>query len=152
MNEKQSRRDFIKQAGAGAAALTAGGALLSKTAAANETQRVFATGRVIGANDRINIGFVGCGGRMGAHIGYLVNRAKQKGDVQLVAVNDIYERRKKEARERTGVDEKSVYHDYRELCARKDIDVVVIASPDHWHHAHALEALKNGKDVYLKSR
>jgi predicted dehydrogenase len=105
---------------------------------------------VLGANDRINVGFVGCGGRMGTHIGYLVRRAKEQGDVQLLAVSDIYEKRKQQARERTGVDEKAVYHDYRELCARGDIDVVVIASPDHWHHQHAMAALKNGKDVYLE--
>jgi len=151
MTEKRSRRNFLKQAGAGAAAVTAGTALLPPAAAAQgKARHVFATGRVLGANDRINFGFVGCGGRMGAHIGYLVRRAKEAGDVQLVAVNDIYDRRKQQARERTGVDEKSVHHDYRELCARPDVDAVVIASPDHWHHQHAMAALKNGKDVYLE--
>src|SRR5581483_495970 len=151
MAEKKTRRDFLKQTGTGAAAATVGGALLPKVAAAQgKAKHVFATGRVIGANDRINVGFVGCGGRMGTHIGYLVRRAKEKGDVQPVAVNDIYEKRKQHAREATGVDEKSVYHDFNELCARKDIDVVVIASPDHWHHQHAMAALKAGKDVYLE--
>ena len=48
------------------------------------------------------------------------------------------------------MDEKSVYHDYRELIARSDIDVVVIASPDHRHFDQAMAALKNGKDVYLE--
>jgi predicted dehydrogenase len=48
------------------------------------------------------------------------------------------------------VDERSVYHDYRELCARSDVDVVVIASPDHWHHAQTMDALRSGKDVYLE--
>ena len=53
--------------------------------------------------------------------------------------------------EATGVDDASVYHDYRELCARPDIDVVVIASPDHWHYAHTMDgASKAGKDVYLE--
>ena len=92
-------------------------------------------GRVIGANDRINVGFVGCGGRMNTHIRRIVERNKERGDVQAVAVNDIWDKRKQRAREATGVDEKSVYHDYREVCARPDVDVVVIASPDHWHHA-----------------
>jgi predicted dehydrogenase len=151
MTERKSRRDFLKRAGAGAAAVAAGGALLPEMAVAqSKIKHVFATGRVLGANDRVNVGFVGCGGRMGSHIRYLVARAKEKGDVQPVAVNDIYEKRKQQARERVGVDEKSVYHDYRELCARQDIDVVVIASPDHWHHQHAMAALKNGKDVYLE--
>ena len=87
---------------------------------------------------------------MNTHIDYVTRRAKEKGDVQAVAVCDIYDRRKQLARERTSVDEKSVHHDFRELCARKDIDVVVIASPDHWHHGHAMAALRAGKDVYLE--
>ena len=151
MAEKKSRREFIKEVSVGAAAVAAGNTLLTESVAAqSKGKHVFATGRVLGANDRINVGFVGCGGRMGSHIRYIVARAKEKGDVQPVAVNDIYEIRKQKAREMTGVDERSVHHDYRELSARKDIDVVVIASPDHWHHLHAMEALKNGKDVYLE--
>jgi predicted dehydrogenase len=113
-------------------------------------RQALAPGRVLGANDRINVGFIGCGGRMNTHIDYVVRRAKEKGDVQPIAVCDIYDKRKAQARERAGVDEKSVLHDFRELCARKDIDVVVIASPDHWHHGHAMAALKSGKDVYLE--
>ena len=107
-------------------------------------------GRVIGANDRINVGFVGCGGRMNAHIRRVMERNKERGDVQAVAVNDIWDKRKQRAREATGVDERSVYHDYREVCARPDVDVVVIASPDHWHHPQTMDALRNGKDVYLE--
>jgi len=140
---EHTRRDFIRQVGAGA--------FVAATAtAADARQAAPATGRVLGANDRINVGFVGCGGRMRAHIDRIVRRAKENGDVQAVAVNDIWDKRKQMARERTGVDEKAVYHDYRELCARPDIDVVVIASPDHWHFEHAMTALRNGKDVYLE--
>ena len=141
-----SRREFIKQVGAGAAAVSA---TLTAVPVRAE-RRAAATGRVIGANDRINVGFVGCGGRMRAHIRRVVERSKDKGDVMAVAVNDIWDKRKQAAREATGVDEKAVHHDYRELCARPDVDVVVISSPDHWHHAHALAALKAGKDVYLE--
>jgi predicted dehydrogenase len=53
-----------------------------------------ATGRVRGANDRLNVGFVGCGGRMNSHIRHLVARSKEKGDVMAVAVNDIWDKRK----------------------------------------------------------
>lgn len=150
-SQKKSRRDFLKKASAGAAALTAGSTLITGTnQAQNKPKQMFAKGRIIGANDRINIGFVGCGGRMGTHLNHIMLRAEEKGDVRAVAVNDIYERHKKRAQDITKVDDKAVYHDYRELCARPDIDVVVIASPDHWHHAHAMEALRNGKDVYLE--
>jgi predicted dehydrogenase len=147
MTRPRSRREFIKQIGAGAA-VAAGATSIARDAAA--MPRSFATGRVLGANDRINVGFVGCGGRMNTHIRRIVARQKEQGDVQAVAVNDIWDKRKKAAQEATGVDAQSVYHDYRELCARPDVDVVVISSPDHWHHAHAMAALKAGKDVYLE--
>src|SRR5262249_38484517 len=115
MSENKSRRDFMKQASV-AVALTALG---QPTPAQTKARYIHSPGRVIGANDRINIGFVGCGGRMNTHIDYFAKRAKESGDAQPVAVCDIYEKRKRSARERAGVDEKSVYHDYRDLCARK---------------------------------
>jgi len=146
----KTRRAFLKEAGTGVASIAALTPIVSKAAAQATRKFVFAPGRVIGANDRINVGFVGCGGRMQTHLRYLAQRAKEKGDVQLIAVNDIYDKRKQVARQVAGVDEKAVYHDYRELCSRQDIDVVVIASPDHWHHLHAMAALKGGKDVYLE--
>src|SRR5687768_6913497 len=144
--EAKTRRDFIRQVGAVAAVAAAS----ASQATAATQPAVAAKGRVIGANDRINVGFVGCGGRMNAHIRRVMERSKETGDVQAVAVNDIWDKRKQRAREATAVDERSVYHDYREVCARPDVDVVVIASPDHWHHAHTMEALRNGKDVYLE--
>ena len=144
-----TRRDFIRQVGAGAVAAAGAGSTLSGEGGTRQAPAV-AKGRVIGANDRINVGFVGCGGRMNAHIRRVMERHKERGDVQAVAVNDIWDKRKQRAREATGVDQRSVYHDYREVCARPDVDVVVIASPDHWHHLQTMDALRNGKDVYLE--
>ena len=146
MSQSSSRRDFIRQVGAGAAAIGAGLSPVRGEAA----PRRFATGRVLGANDRINVGLVGCGGRMNAHIRHLVARSTDKGDVMAVAVNDIWDKRKQAAQAATGVDAGAVHHDYRELCQRKDVDAVVISSPDHWHHAHTMAALQAGKDVYLE--
>jgi predicted dehydrogenase len=144
-----TRRDFIRQVSAGAMAAAGAGSTLSAEGVTRQAPAV-SKGRVIGANDRINVGFVGCGGRMNAHIRRVMERNKERGDVQAVAVNDIWDKRKQRAREATGVDQRSVYHDYREVCARPDVDVVVIASPDHWHHLQTLDALRNGKDVYLE--
>jgi len=142
-----TRRDFMKQVSAVAAA----GAVASAGSPTVARQAPMAAkGRIMGANDRINVGFVGCGGRMNAHIRRVMERQKERGDVQAVAVNDIWDKRKQRAREATGVEERSVYHDSHEVCARPDVDVVVIASPDHWHHPQAMDALRSGKDVYLE--
>jgi predicted dehydrogenase len=152
--DSTTRRDFIKQVGAGAAVAVVGTAAQGQPNAAALPAPSGATlpakSRILGANDRINVGFVGCGGRMRTHIDHIVKRSKDKGDVQAIAVNDIWEKRKNLARERAGVDEKAVYHDYREVAARSDIDVIVIGSPDHWHYDHTMSALRAGKDVYLE--
>ena len=109
-----TRRDFIRQVSAGAMAAAGAGATLSGESVTRQAPAV-SKGRVIGANDRINVGFVGCGGRMNAHIRRVMERNKERGDVQAVAVNDIWDKRKQRAREATGVDQRSVYHDYREV-------------------------------------
>jgi predicted dehydrogenase len=145
MRQSSTRRDFIRQVGAAAV-----GAGVLPSARGEAAGRSAATGRVLGANDRINVGFVGCGRRMNTHIRHIVARSRDKADVMAVAVNDIWEKRKKDAQSATAVDASAVHHDYRELCERKDVDVVVISSPDHWHHAHAMAAVKAGKDVYLE--
>ena len=142
-----TRRDFIRQVGA-SAVVAAGTAAVATPTRARQSSK--AKSRIIGANDRINVGFVGCGGRMNTHIRRIMERQEERGDVQAVAVNDIWDKRKTRAREATKVDERAVHHDYRELCARPDIDVVVIASPDHWHYAQTMAAIEQGKDVYLE--
>src|SRR5688572_23900018 len=106
-----TRRDFIMQVGAGTVAASAAPRL------AASSRPVMQAGRVIGANDRINVGFVGCGGRMNTHIRRVMERQKAGADVQAVAVNDIWDKRKQRARDATGVDERAVHHDYRDLCA-----------------------------------
>jgi predicted dehydrogenase len=149
---QRTRREFIKQVGAGAVAAAAvvPAAASAATASLGGAPAIATRGRVLGANDRLNVGFVGCGGRSRAHVNRIVQRSKEKADCQAMAVNDIWTKRKEAARELAGVDEKSVYHDYRELLARPDIDAVVISSPDHWHYDHTMAALKAGKHVYLE--
>lgn len=151
MARKSTRREFMSQAASAAATASIGGALLHSTAKAqNKFGQAPATRRVLGANDRINFGFIGMGGRMGTHTNSIMARNKTKADVQPIAVCDIYDKNKKRGQEQTKVADKDIHHDYRELCARKDIDAVVIATPDHWHARHATEALSQGKHVYLE--
>ncbi|MBC7293640.1 MAG: Gfo/Idh/MocA family oxidoreductase, partial [Thermoleophilia bacterium] len=107
----------------------------------------FATGKVLGANDRITVGVIGVGGR-GFYLSRYYSRiGEETGMCQLVAVCDVYRRRLLRAQQQFHCDG---YMDYRELIARNDIDAVVIATPDHWHAKMAIEAMQSGKDVYLE--
>jgi predicted dehydrogenase len=123
----------------------AGAALSAVTAA---TARSAA--RVIGANDRINVSLIGAGSIGTAHLRTLMPQCEEEKDIQIVAVSEIYTARKERARTIAKLAEKDIHHDYREMYARNDVDVVIIATPDHWHGRMALDALAAGKDVYLQ--
>jgi len=93
----------------------------------------------------IRLALIGAGG-MGTGD---VEDALRSGEAQLTAVADIYQGRLDRAKERWG---NQVYtsRDYREVLARKDVDAVIVATPDHWHAAIAEAALRAGKDVYVE--
>ncbi len=101
--------------------------------------------RATSANDRIQLGVVGIGGRGTAD----VHAALEAGGATLVAVSDLYAGRRARAREVFGND-LFVTGDYRELLARKDIDAVIVATPDHWHAQVSIDAMNAGKDVYCE--
>jgi predicted dehydrogenase len=100
--------------------------------------------RVWGANDTIRIGVIGAGRRMKG----LLDAADKVGPYQIVAVSDVYAPNRDAIRERSN-GMATTHLDYREVLA-KDIDAVIIASPDHWHVRMAVDALAAGKDVYLE--
>ena len=132
------RRSFMKTAMAGSAMYSLIG------------MRGPASARPLGANDRINTGHVGVGGQGTTLLRRVVKRSQDQADVRVVAVCDLYNRRKTRARETADLEESSAYHDYREVLARTDVDAVFIATPDHWHSTVAIDAMKQGKDVYLE--
>ncbi len=99
---------------------------------------------VFGANDRILMGIIGAGGMGRNHM----DNFKDQG-VEWAAVCDAYEVNANLALEIAGAPAKS-YKDHRELLDRKDIDAVLVATPDHWHHDHLIDTLKAGKDVYIE--
>ncbi len=146
-----SRRDFLKTAGTAAVAVAttsvAGGALASSPK--KSVRYAVAPGRVIGANDRINIGHIGCGGQGNAHVGELM-KSRQDLNHMSVAVCDVYENRLESTRKRIEAPENKAYKHYQDLLADKDVDVVWIASPEHWHAKMAIAAIAAGKDVYLE--
>lgn len=108
-----------------------------------------ALGYVIGANEKIRVGFIGTGGRGLSHIDEF-KKYQQEWNVEPAAVCDIYEVHKQRAMEKAGLTEADVFHDYGDLLARQDIDAVVIATPDHWHMPMAIDALQAGKHVYVE--
>jgi predicted dehydrogenase len=103
-----------------------------------------ASSRVLGANDTIRVGVIGAGGRMRG----LLGAADQVGGYQIVAVSDVYGPHRDAVKERPN-GAATTHLDYHEVL-EKQIDAVLIATPDHWHVRVATDALAAGKDVYLE--
>jgi predicted dehydrogenase len=102
-------------------------------------------GRILGANDRIRVGAVGTGSRCQ----YLLSLLNKLESNEIVAVCDVYEPHRAEARDKFAPTARD-YVDYREILGRNDIDAVVIGTPDHWHVPILTEAVRAGKDVYCE--
>ncbi|MBX9628061.1 MAG: Gfo/Idh/MocA family oxidoreductase [Gemmataceae bacterium] len=108
----------------------------------------------VGANGKINFGWVGIGSPASRAF-QLYGEARRPGNterLQHVAVCDVDARHAKRAQDQLKKDGYSAEaaKDFRELVGRKDVDAVVVATPDHWHALVVLEALRNGKDVYCE--
>jgi predicted dehydrogenase len=120
-----TRRGFLKQAALGTAAFLA-----------------YPHATVLGANDRVRVGMIGVGNR-GQD---LLEEVLEVPNIQLVAMADIYGRRRDEARKQVrGI---QAFDDHRRLLDIKDIDAVIVASPLHAHARHFLDTLSAGKDLY----
>jgi predicted dehydrogenase len=145
-NSGITRRDFVKGAAAAAALpiIVPGSAL-------------GAAGKGKAASERITLGFIGIGVQSRGHLHNFLGM----GEVQVLAVCDVDTKRREHAQkmveDRYGKDKKSgkfkgcaAYNDFRDLLARKDIDAVVIGTPDHWHAIPVLEACKAKKDIYCE--
>jgi len=139
-----SRRSFLAATGSSAAALALGSTL---------ARSALAQRRAIGANDRINYGLIGSGGQ-GTNDACVCADIK---DVTCVALCDLAEFRLDEASaaitqhmEKAGTAGVKIdrYDDYHRLLDRKDIDAVIIATPDHWHARPFMAACEAGKHIY----
>lgn len=141
-----TRRQFLGQT----AGTVAAASLTSGVIPAGATQPTARSrGRVLGANDRIRLGFIGCGMQFQDLLrrGFEPRRARQ-ADIEFVEVCDVWQPRVDNAKVKTGAERGG--RDYRALLARADIDGVVIVVPDHLHYPIARAALLAGKDVYLE--
>ncbi|MFB3827256.1 MAG: Gfo/Idh/MocA family protein, partial [Bryobacteraceae bacterium] len=100
--------------------------------------------RILGANDKINLGLIGCGGR-GRSVMSTFLATKQ---VNVTAVCDVYGERIDRALQ-AAASAKS-FADHRKVLEGKTVDAVLVATPDHWHARIAIDALNAGKDVYCE--
>jgi predicted dehydrogenase len=126
---KISRRAFVSASAA---------SIVATAASAN---------RVLGANNRLRIGIIGCGGlAQGAHIPSLM-KMKEADNVEIAAVCDVYQKRLDQAATTTGA---APVKDYRAILDRKDIDYVAIVTPEHWHARMTLDAADAGKHIYCE--
>lgn len=118
-----------------------------KTAGIAATGAVLAPSRVLGANQRVRLGVIGSGNRAT----WVMSLFLKNPEVEVVALCDVWDEAMAKCREKIP-QPKDVkqYTDYRALLDRKDIDAVLIGTPDHWHMRTAVDACRAGKDVYVE--
>ena len=134
-----NRRSFLKVAGTATAQTLLGTKIHALTAVQNEPDKP------VSANDHIQIALIGAGGQGQGD----TKVAIEVPGVKLVAVADCYDGRLEHSKELWGSDIFTT-RDYREVLERKDIDAVIIGTPDHWHKQASVDAMKAGKDVYCE--
>lgn len=124
-----ARRDFLRGTGQAAAALTAA-----------------SYSRVLGANERVQLGLIGCGSRGTEDMGNFV----RAGNVDVAALCDVYAESLNRAKTSPAAANAKTFSDHRRLLEMKELDVALICVPDHWHAVIAIDALNAGKDVYVE--
>lgn len=103
--------------------------------------------QIKGANERLRIGVIGCGGMAMGHMQSLVKRMKDADNVAVTAVCDLYDKRLDQAAQLTGGKK---YTRYEELLGSRDVDYILNATPEHWHARITCDALEAGKHVYCE--
>src|SRR5260370_1998920 len=127
---RMTRRDFNKPAPAVGLATAA---------------TALSAGRAFGANERVRLGFIGLGNRGDQVLdAFLVHK-----DCEVVSVCDLWQPYLDFAAKKSGTSPK-LHEDYHEVLDRKDVDAVVIATPDHWHALQTVHACEAKKDVYVE--
>jgi predicted dehydrogenase len=114
-------------------------------AAAAASTVTFSTGRVLGANERVQAGLIGCGSRGR----WVAQKMREAPNVEFVAACDVYETNLAAAKAWAGTACRA-YRDFRRLLELKEVEAVLIATPDHWHAIPTVLACQAGKDVYVE--
>jgi predicted dehydrogenase len=144
-----TRRDFLKTTAGTTAGAVAGAMLSEARVKTAQTPAMDTAGRILGANDRINFGLVGVKGMGGGHLRNLVGELAPD-NIQITAVCDVWEKARRQAGERAKVADTALYVDYRKMLEQKDIDAVVVATPDQTHAEISIAAMQSGRHVYCE--
>ena len=145
--KSRNRRQFLKES-VGAVGAAASVNALSSTGAKGQSAQ--SQDKIAGANDRIRAGLIGCGGQGRADLSKML---KIKG-IECVALCDVDDGQAQRALKMVGTEAAQtpalVTRDFRKVLDQKDVDVVIIGTPDHWHAIPTVMACQAGKDVYVE--
>lgn len=136
-----SRRDFVKKLGLGSAALTIGGTAMGLSARSYS--------QIKGANDRIRISVVGVNSRGKAHV-QAIATCKNTSIVYICDVDSRAAGIAANLAEKNTKEKPKIHADFRKLIEEKDLDLITIATPEHWHSPMTIMAVKAGKHVYVE--
>ena len=142
-NSGSSRRNFIKKIAVSSAAIAVGSNVFARES--NPVYFELLKRQSRSPNDKINFALIGAGG-MGTQD---TITALTVPGTKLVAVCDLYDGRLKDAKTKWGADLFAT-RSYKEILNRKDVDAVIVATPDHWHQQISIDAMKAGKHVYCE--
>jgi predicted dehydrogenase len=138
--KKMDRKEFLSKS----AALVAGGAAFARTA--------LSSSRIVGANDRISLAHIGTGNR-GSELDWIVSQLKTKQNVEMTAVCDLWKLKREKA---VAANEKfygrapRAFQHLEDVLALKDVDAVVISTPEHSHSPILKMVVDAGKDAYCE--
>lgn len=144
-NNDQSRRSFLTKVTKGVVGATLVPNIITAADRKRNLESLHRAPQRFMANDNIQIALIGAGGMGTAD----ANTAITVPGVKLIAACDLYDGRLAEAKKNYGQDIFTT-RDYREILERKDIDAVIIATPDHWHKDISVAAMNKGKSVYCE--
>lgn len=148
MRTQVSRREFIRTTAGTATSVMAAATLAGATPVPQGAAVI--NPRVLGANDRIHFGIIGVKGMGGGHLRNLVGPDMTADNAEVIAICDVWEVARQKAQVTADCPDSQVFADYRRLLDNKDIDAVVVATPDHWHGTMGVDALQAGKHLYIE--
>ena len=101
-------------------------------------------------SNQITLGLIGCGGQGTGNLRNLMGKSGTRGIAVCDPDKNNMNRARDHVNQKNGNKDCETFTDFRDLCAMKDLDAVIVGTPDHWHSLACLEALNNKKDVYCE--